>query len=82
MGLIIFYQGSAASSPINPDLRTPVGDLSPEVPKSTLVVSNSPTCQVENEKQKPSTPSKDEVESNEKNIVSVGNLGQIVFKLR
>ncbi|EEB16035.1 synaptotagmin-4, putative [Pediculus humanus corporis] len=85
--------GSAASSPTNPDQRSPITDLSPTAAacaggengqKNTLTVTNSaPVCVVENEKQKSnSVQSKDETESNEKNTTSTGKLGLIVFKLR
>lgn len=75
--------GSAATTPTNPDQRSPISELPPtsELQKS-VILAGPPTCQVENERQKPSTPSKEEVESNEKNIVPVSKLGQIVFKLR
>lgn len=78
------FPASAASSPTNPEQRSPIADLSPcaDLQKSTLTVSNAAVCQVENEKQKPSTPSKDELESNEKTIGVEGKLGLIVFKLR
>lgn len=40
------------------------------------------TCQIENEKDKPSTPTKEEMETNEKNVIAATKLGQIIFKLR
>jgi hypothetical protein len=61
----------------SPAIDTPGGDAA--VPKETF--------HTENELQdKPSTPSKEELETNEKNLSSsegsAGKLGQLVFKLR
>lgn len=77
--------GSAATTPTDPDRRSPISELPPscEVRKSSVTATDQPPiCRLENERQKPSTPSKEEVESNEKNILPIGKLGQIVFKLR
>ncbi|KAL0270726.1 UNVERIFIED_CONTAM: hypothetical protein PYX00_008032 [Menopon gallinae] len=75
--------GSASASPTNPEQKSPIADLSPtsDVQKSTVIVANTTTYQVENERPNSTTPSKEELESNEKNACA-GRLGQIVFKLR
>nr|CAD7569629.1 unnamed protein product [Timema californicum] len=72
-----------------------VGHLSPQPPSSSPMTDTQPitidnkdiTFHMENEvKDKPSTPTKDEIETNEKNLAAnetvPGKLGQLVFKLR
>jgi hypothetical protein len=88
MSIIVQPGGSGTATPT-------VGILSPPQSGSSPVTDTSfgdaavtkETFHTENELQdKPTTPSKEELETNEKNLTSsegsVGRLGQLVFKLR
>lgn len=68
---------SAVTSPTNPEQRSPVTEGGPAEGKNGLPA----TCQIENER--PLTPSKEELDTNEKETQHNGrDLGQIFFKLR
>ncbi|KDR15169.1 hypothetical protein L798_11062, partial [Zootermopsis nevadensis] len=79
--------GSGTPSPTVGHLSPPQSSCSPVTETTTGDEVPKETFHTENElHDKPTTPSKEEIETNEKNLAcsesSVGKLGQLVFKLR
>lgn len=88
MSSILQHGRSDSATPTVGNLSPPQSGSSP-VTDATIgdVTVPKETFHTENELQdKPTTPSKEELETNEKNLTSseggVGRLGQLVFKLR